>query len=365
MRYLHGRPGPHPLHGRLAEAVGAEFDFIDFRMRWQDRRRSRLYTVASWLVCAATLPRKEEVDVFLIDNLHIGPVLMKRLFLRGDQKIVVHLGSHTPYFLLSHRFSRAVERLHLWALRNYDALICEGKMTDEIVHALLGTACPPTYETFVGSPRERTDGLRGVRPDLGTRSILLIASGPGEFRMHYKGLDLMVDAVAIQAESDPSVELNIIGEWDADIVRACMARVPEAARSKIKFRSRMNEIEPWLERASLYLHCARGDAFPTATIEAMTAGLVPIVSEWTGTRQIVKEVDRRLIAPLDAREIAERISWYFGLPSDERDRLSQASRRAVAGYTEETARAHYQEVFESICADLAVPVEASSSEVSR
>jgi glycosyltransferase involved in cell wall biosynthesis len=358
VRYLHGRPGPHPLHGRLAEAVGAEFDFIDFRMRWQDQRRSRLYTVISWLVCAATLPRKDETDVFLIDNLHFPPVLMKRLFLRSDQKVVVHLGSHTPYFLLSHRFSRVVEWLHLWALRNYDALICEGRMTDQIAHALLGEACPPTYETFIGSPRERAASLRRLSPELGSHTIVLIASGPGEFRMLYKGLDLMIDAVALHAERDPSVELNVIGEWDADVVRACMARIPAAARSRIKFRGRMNEIEPWLERASLCLHCARGDAFPTATIEAMTAGLVALVSEWTGTRQIVELVDPRLIAPLDAREIADRISWYFDLPSDERNRLSQASRSAAGGYTEESARAHYREVFERIRADLALSAAA-------
>src|SRR5262249_57572116 len=54
--YLHGRPGPHPLQRRLAESIGAEFRYVDFRMRWQDRDRSRLYTAASWLVCAAALP---------------------------------------------------------------------------------------------------------------------------------------------------------------------------------------------------------------------------------------------------------------------------------------------------------------------
>jgi glycosyltransferase involved in cell wall biosynthesis len=352
VRYLHGRPGPHPLQGRVAEAVGGEFEFIDFRMRWQDRSRSRVYTIASWLVCAATLPQRRRHDVFLIDNLHIMPVLMKRLFLRRDQKIVVHLASHTLYFLLTHRFSRLVERVHLWALRSYDALLCEGRMTLDMAHQLLGDSCPPTYETFQGVPAERLATLLAVDPDTTSRRIVFIGSGPGEFRKHYKGLDLMIDAVSLAWDSDPSIEFDILGEWDEGIVTEMTARVPPEARSRICFRGRADRIDPWLRRASLYMHCARGDAFPTATNEAMAAGVVPLVSEWTGTRQIVHDVCDHLIVPLDAAAIAERISWYFALDDEERRRLSRLSRSAVRGYTEQAAIAHYRATFERMCEDL-------------
>jgi glycosyltransferase involved in cell wall biosynthesis len=350
--YLHGRPGPHPLQRRLAESVGADFEYVDFRMRWQDQDRSRLYTAASWLVCAATLPDRRSYDVFLVDNLHIGPVLMKRLFLRREQKIVVHLASHTLYFLLTHRFSPPVERLHLWALRNYDALLCEGTMAVDIAHGLLGDRCPPTYETFIGTPAGRQACLSEVEPELESRRILFIGSGPGDFRLHYKGLDLMVDAVAIAAGSDPAIEFDILGEWDEEIVAAMTARVPAAIRPRIHFRGRVDGIADWLRRASLYLHSARGDAFPTATIEAMSAGVSPLVSEWTGTKQVVAEVSDRLIAPLDAASIADRIAWYFALDAEERRELSRRSRAAAGPYTEQAAAAHYQATFARIYEDL-------------
>jgi glycosyltransferase involved in cell wall biosynthesis len=353
--YLHGRPGPHPLHGRLAKAVGADSQYIDFRLRWQDRDRGRLYTMASWFVCAATLPGRRNYDVFLVDNLHISPVIMKLLFLRRRQKIVVHLGSHTLYFLYTHRFSRSVERLHLWALKRYDALLCEGAMAAELAHRLLPGSCPPTYETFIGPPAERAEALGVSEPSLEGRKILCIASGPDEARMHYKGIDLMVDAVAAAAERDPAIELDILGKWDPAIVDACLSRVSEDARSHIHFRGESRDVADWLQQASLYLQCTRGDAFPTSTLEAMTAGLPPIVSEWTGTRQIVREVDSRLIVPLEAAEIAERIHWYFGLDPEERAQLSQRCREAVAGYTQEAAIEHYRETFASLCGDLGVP----------
>jgi glycosyltransferase involved in cell wall biosynthesis len=350
------------MHRRFAEAVGGEFEFIDFRMRWQDRSRSRLYTMASWLLCAATLPERREHDVFLIDNLHVGPVLMKRLFLRGDQKIVVHLGSHTLYFMLSGRFSALVERLHIWALRNYDALICEGRMTRDMAHKLLGDRCPPTYETFNGAPAERLGALLETHPDLDSRRIVFVGSGPSEFRMDYKGLDLMIEAVSIAAESDPEIEFDILGDWDPEVVNAVTAAIPPAVRGRIHFRGSVEGIAEWFSRASLYLHCSRGDAFPTATIEAMSAGLVPLVSEFTGTRPIVANVSDQLIAPLDPAVIAERITWYFGLDTKIRRQLSDRSRSAATPYTEEAATAHYQATFMALCEDLGlVPGKARSA----
>lgn len=357
VRFLHGRPSAHPEHIAFATAVGADFEFIDFRMRWQDRARSRMYVIASWLINAATLPSRRDYDVFLIDNLHVGPVLMKRLFLRRDQKIVVHLGSHTPYFLLTHRFGRLVERLHVWALRSYDALICEGRMTVEMVEEVLGDDHPPIYEVYGGVAPERLELLQSLEPDLEGRRVIFVGGGPSEFRLHYKGLDLMVDAFSLAAQADPAIEFDVIGEWDPPAVNAMLARMAPADRGRLHFRGAIRDLAKYVEalgRGSLYLHCSRGDAFPGATIEAMMAGLVPLVSDWTGTKQIVAQVDQRLIAHLEHDVIAERILWYFALSAQERRRLSDLGRVAAGPYTAEAATAHYKTTFERLCADLGV-----------
>src|SRR6266403_368390 len=88
--YLHGRPAAHQMHLRLARTIACATEFVDFRLRWQDRTMNVLYCAASWLLCAATLPKKKKYDAFLVDNVHVAPVLMKLLFLKRRQKIVVH-----------------------------------------------------------------------------------------------------------------------------------------------------------------------------------------------------------------------------------------------------------------------------------
>jgi glycosyltransferase involved in cell wall biosynthesis len=275
-------------------------------MRWQDQERARPYVIASWFVCAATLPRRQSYDVFLIDNLHIGPVLMKRLFLRRDQKIVAHLASHTLYFLKAHRFSPAVERLHLWALRNYDALICSGAMATELVQDLLGGKSPPLYETFGGVPTARERILNAVSPNLESRRIVFIGSGPSEFRRYYKGLDLMVAAVALAATDDDEIEFDIVGEWDPATIEMLTAGLEQGVRRRIHFLGPVDDVADVFRRASLYLHCARGDAFPVATMEAMKSGVVPLVSAWTGTRQIVADRSARCIRDRTADHLVLR-----------------------------------------------------------
>jgi glycosyltransferase involved in cell wall biosynthesis len=169
----------------------------------------------------------------------------------------------------------------------------------------------------------------------------------------------MTEAVALAAEHDSEIELNIIGRWDEDVVEACLSRLPADSRRHVRFRGHMSDVDEWLLQASLYLQCSRGDASPTAALEAMTAGVVPLVSEWTGVRQIVQEIDTRLIAPLRADEIAARILWYFGLESGDRLALSRRSREAVSGYTEEAAVEHYQRTFAALSRDLGLTTQAA------
>lgn len=338
----------------MAEAVGADFEFIDARMRWQDRERSRPYTMASWLVGAALLARRRAYDIFLVDNLHIPPVLMKRLFRRREQRIVAHLGSHTLYFLQSHYFTRLVERLHLWTLRNYDALLCEGHMSAVIARDLLGRAETHVYETFIGVSSERARLLSEVEPALESRKILFVGNGLDGFRLHYKGLDLMLDAVGIAATRDPAIVFEIVGAWSPETIADLMKTVTPAMQGRIVFRGVVSDIGSALSGAALYLHCSRGDAFPISTIEAMTAGVVPIVSEWTGTRELASDVSPDLVVRLEAAAIADRINWYFDLEPEERRRLSDASRRAAARYTEPAAVEHYRATFAAMCDDLGV-----------
>jgi glycosyltransferase involved in cell wall biosynthesis len=348
--YIHGRPSAHPMHQKFAQSVGAEFHPVDFKMRWQDRKRPVLYRLASWIVCAIRFPKRSQYDIFLVDNLHFMPVVMKLLgLLKKRQKIVVHMGSHTLYFMYAHRFSPLNEWLHKKALARYDAVICEGAMAAELTKKLLGHKTPPLYTVINGIPEKHF--TQATRPALAGGQILFMGHGPGENRLWYKGLDLMLDAFAEARRQKPGLTFTVVGDWDADVRIRLLSRYDESTQKAIRFTGASSDLDTLSKTHALYLHCARGEAFGLTILIAMANGLPALVSEWTGAREVVEQVSGELVAPLDVHTLAGKICWYFDLPLQVREDLS-AKCRAVAGhYTEAHAVAVHRQRFEEMLTD--------------
>ncbi|MCD6067380.1 MAG: group 1 glycosyl transferase [Bacteroidetes bacterium] len=345
--YLHGRPQPHPLHGAFAKAVNGVFRFIDPYMRWQDKNRSLLYRIISSFVNACMFPVRA-FDCILVDNLHIAPIIAKKLRFWQRKKYVVHLGSHTLFFLYNGQYSTMVKRIHLWALRNYDMLICEGEMARELVQHLLPGYNKQIYVNFLGPKTERNNKLLQLEYNAASGLILIIANGSGEFRKYYKGIDLMIKAFGIAGTKNRNLKLEIVGHWDEEIRNQCLEPLAEEVRGRVLFTGTTDDIDQRIASASLLFHCTRGDAFPTSTIEAMAGGLPVLVSEWTGTKEMVIKADPKFVVEMNAEEMAERISWFYSLDLPQRKEYSEKFRNLAAPYTEENAIKQYQHIFSSI-----------------
>src|SRR5687768_4506674 len=92
--YIHGRPGAHPMHARLAKSIGGIFHFVDFRLRWHDKNVSPIRRYVSWLICALTFPKSKDYDIFLANGPHYMVILLRILkVITSRQKIVIHLAS--------------------------------------------------------------------------------------------------------------------------------------------------------------------------------------------------------------------------------------------------------------------------------
>ena len=124
--------------------------------------------------------------------------------------------------------------------------------------------------------------------------------------------------------------------------------MPSEDKQAITFTGNVSDITSYFSNSSLYIHISRGDAFPTSTIEAMHAGMPIIMSEYTGTKEIIEKVDKSLILPLDSEIVAEKILWYMNLPIEYKNELSKKLKIAAENYTEKNAISHYQNVFDDV-----------------
>jgi glycosyltransferase involved in cell wall biosynthesis len=336
--FLHGRPAPHPLHASLARSVNADFLPIDYLLRFHDRKSTRFYRYVSGMVCGMCLRR--DYSLIIAEGSHTPPVVAKKLgLLRQGQKIAALMGSETLYFIKTQYYSKRTCRLLIRLLSNYDVVFCIGMMQTNIARELLDK--PPRGPVIVtispGFSQERGEAFRDLAPRLDGNRLLLIANGPGEFRAWYKGLDLVLEALALASTAYPDLELVILGEWEAGCRNALLARFPQIRR-QVRFAGPTSDLAPYVTDSCLYVHLARGDAFPICTLEMMAAGLPAIVSEWTGSREAVEQVDASLVVPLDARAAADRIVRYMSSPLEERQQLSTALRQlAYRKYTQAAA----------------------------
>lgn len=349
--YLEGRPSAHKLHRRFAQSLNVIIDFIDAKVRWQDLDKSLISKILSWFINARYLSKKyREYDVFLIDNLHYTPIIMK-IFFKNKKRMIVHLGSHTLYFMKIGYFSNINNAIHKWALTKYDGLIFEGKMAYDMASSMINNM-PPYKITFLGPPKERMHELLSVKYNVHSNKILIIANGPTSFRSFYKGMDIMCSAFdEFNNRNNNCYELIILGDWTEDNVKREILRNIKNTNS-ISFKGKTEDITKYIEDSCFSIHCTRGDAFPTSTIEIMTAGIPVIISEWTGTKEIVEKVDPCFISKLEIEDIVLKMDWFISLSEEQRINYSNNFRKVAEKFTEENAIEYYKEAFNELTKEM-------------
>ena len=85
--------------------------------------------------------------------------------------------------------------------------------------------------------------------------------------------------------------------------------------------------ELYFKQSCILLHPAIYDAFPVVVLEAMAAGLIPIISDRTGSAEILKEYYGKLVLRLDPELISEKIIDILTMSLDEKVELSQKIRK--------------------------------------
>lgn len=343
--FVYGRPGPHPFHRALAETIAPDFVPVDFMIRWYDVPASQIRRYLSWIVCALLFPNRRKYDVFLSDGIQFLPPLMRRLgLLRREQKVAALVDNETLFFLRAGRYPKATARALIWAMNQYDVLICIGRMQSELAAGFARPLRPVILTAKSGVARDRLPALLQNQPALSANTVLFIGNGPSDWRGWYKGLDVLLRAIELVGGDIAELRLCIVGEWDREYLGLLGAQFP-GARSMTDFVGRAADLSPHLASASLYVHLGRGEAFGISVLEAMCGGLPALVSEWTGAREAVEQVDPRLVVPCAAESAAERILWYFSLPLARKRELSARSRDVAGQYTEERALRSFVEVY--------------------
>ncbi|MFW9878416.1 MAG: glycosyltransferase family 4 protein [Candidatus Thorarchaeota archaeon] len=128
-----------------------------------------------------------------------------------------------------------------------------------------------------------------------------------------KGVDLLFKMVQ-QKNFDLPLKINIVGKGPLYNSFRKFANTNVRKFSLLGFR----DPRPFLKFGQIYLHPAKYDPFPVSVLEAMTFGLIPIVSKKTGTKEVVRKIDTKLIVDANPDSIVNALEYVFNLSDEKR-----------------------------------------------
>jgi len=294
------KTGGHPVHLDFAKAINADIKEMSWRI-------------------------PKNYDVYISEASYIQPAILKRFgFFKKNAKLINLFADPRLYYLDKNYFfdkkSKKIKkyplfkrRIYLNLLKEIDGGICVGKMVSELFQKYLKRK--PFLITPVVISEKREEILKKVNPSLDKKNIIFIGSGPDS---NYKGLDILLESFRTIKKNIPDCKLRIIGKWDDSY---------DKLEDGIFFEGIRENIEDYLKDSCLMLHLGRGDTFPTTTIEAMMAGVITLVSNETGTKEIVYNVDKKNVLELNAKKISKRVIDILKLSKKNKINLSKTYKK--------------------------------------
>ncbi len=309
--FLHGYPEPHPSHAELASRLGviatAPVAPRNTRGMVAAFHQARVLSLnKDWDALLAEWPCSEVVFLRLLDRQH------RRLVRLDSSNSCIRIGSHR----LLGRWLRRLE------LRAWDGLIVLNEEAERAVRTLVS----PNTDVVRWTPSITSgDPFGEIVSDQKGPVISLMHGGP-RYRTHSKGID-RVAAVSNLGKHEGRGPVTVYGGWK---------KQQKAPFQDAVVFGGVRPSQEALRGASILLHLSRIDAFPVAIVEAMMAGVPPIVAR-AGSAVLVKNVEPRLLVE-DEGSAVEAVRWILALPAYEYHELCGRLREEALRYVDSTQR---------------------------
>lgn len=348
--YIHGRPSGHPIHDAYAKSIDAKFLAEDYILPWlQENDQRKIIRYTSWILCALFFPSKLKNNVLFCEGMRVPPLLVKKLFFFNQkQQLIALMADESLYLTASNKYPKLTMFLMKQFFANCDYLVCIGPLQKELAQRILpDNKHYKIKEIFNGLSTENLLKLKSIEIDYSSKNILFIGHIGAEFRYFYKGMDVMVKAFEKLYEKDQTFTFTLVGEIDQSIQNLIKSSITDSCFKNIIFTGKTT-VSLQIKNAGLCLHAARGDAFPTSTLETMAAALPTMVSDLTGTKEICRKTHPNLVSSLEIDELTGSLEWYFNLSINEKKDIGQKAQVFIQDYTEEKSLNEFKKLLKSI-----------------
>lgn len=327
-------PAFHQAHRVFAKAINAdclEVYFGEFNGKFG---RFFLALKYGW--------RYPDYEYYILEGgIPLFPMMIKKLTKNHRSKVIGLLADETvvnfterlPYYSPIEVF------IHKVSSRYLDGAIAVSPMIKEYAQRYLKIPIKVVRPCI----EERTfEKLGKIKPNLEEKAIANVGYAKPSI-----GMDILVKA------------FEILGEGKLYVVGKGHPKDYENVKGVIVL-GWVNDLSEVFKNISLFVHPARCGANPVATLEAMRAGVPTIVSTKTGTKDIVLEVEQefkeefgyydgsKMVIPPNPIEVAKSIKWYFNLPIEAKEFLSECFREKSKRFHPKIVSNEFKKKFEEL-----------------
>ncbi len=323
----------HRGRNRFATRILKEISSVDYNFDFRGFQKGNSLFNLFWLLLKAWITSKEvpEAEKYVIEGglvFWVGYFLKKR---HPKTKLIIIIPE--PAFYLDARKGRLQKlffSLRMKAMRNtVDHFIFISEMVKESALPWIGDT---SYEVIPFYIQHVQSIQRLVHKNPG-HNLLFVAERPNDTG-NIKGLDLAVQIFERLQCKRKDVKLRIIGSGTEHL------RFDNPNIEPLGFVN-LTEV---FSKTSICILPARYDAFPLIVPEAALHGIIPLISNFVGSKEILKQVDERLVVDsLDLDEWVKRIETYLDATDPIRDQIYSQLKLRFEELTEERVIGRYKQ----------------------
>jgi glycosyltransferase involved in cell wall biosynthesis len=306
---------PHPSHRGFGEAVSADF------IRCTDAASP--HSPKAFVDEAKTGSKLKEYDVLIAEGarpLYTGIVSKIRhgttlIYLCADHRFHQLASGDIQVKSLYSLFKFLLGQYGLFGVkmimnRYVDGVVAVSEFVADFIQPIVGYQTPITIaHPFIQEELYEKLGTVTYHPE----SDIVTTVGYGQ---RYKGTDLLVSAWKKVHEKHPEAELHIVGKGHPTSYEDT---------SGVTVMGYLSNISEAYDHANLYVQPSRVDPFPVSVLEALRAGVPTLVTESTGSKSEVQNINTNLVCQTNPRSIAQSINWYLSLEDEIKRELSTRS----------------------------------------
>jgi len=272
----------HPVHEEWAKSINAVF--INDRDKLQIPNISR--PIKSFFT-AKKIPK--DVDLVLCEGasqIFSGAIWKVK---NKDKKLALIVSDPKWFYLKT--MNPKLKKIYMNALSKYDLFI----PTSPLMYSLIPKELPGKRSIVFPFADPR---FFRYKADLSSKNIVFT----GRIGLE-KGTDLLLETYLKIMQDFPESKLYILG----------FGKLKDKLENKkiknVIFPGWIDNLEKYLEKSSIYMSLARIDPAGVAVLEAMSSGLIPVVSKGVGNSYIVEKIDKSLVVnnPLEVQKIIKKL----------------------------------------------------------